>query len=513
MDASLMSLWPKDQLEIQQGGQSAALSSGAMGGCVKIQQGAFHTKNGVNAGIQTAIGSWGRKETGADLGWTDTDLSLTARYFRIGAKNDFPYQKQGLDGRYYEVLQQNNKLQKTDFQQYISWKPSKLHELKTAFWTQKVLRELPPSTTEAVKQTWQFDHSNRLLLTWNYTPSGKTKSVSRLAFLQDDLAFHLSGDTDTSKSRQLIWNTECMTQTRQMIWKGGVHATRQWAQVDGYTDSLKWYGQTRVAAYGMGAWQIGTLKGSLMIRQEWAEEQGNPFVGSLGAEWKPGGVGVFRMHLARNFNLPTLNDRFWRNLGNTTLRPEKGYSADIGWQWQNQTCSLGLSGFHVLLDDWILWQPDANGLFRPGNLRGVWSRGVEGVVSLTLQWGAVHGTYSGRVQYSATTLEATYHGSEGNIGAQLPYTSRFSTGHSVKLSFRKTKLAYLHQITGRRPDLTGNELPAFSVGTLMLANSLFKSRLHVEGRLENMWNTSYEVIRYRPMPGRSWRIGLSYYWN
>jgi outer membrane cobalamin receptor len=61
--------------------------------------------------------------------------------------------------------------------------------------------------------------------------------------------------------------------------------------------------------------------------------------------------------------------------------------------------------------------------------------------------------------------------------------------------------------------LIGNELPSFFVGTLLLANSLFKSRLHVEGRLENMWNTTYEVIRYRPMPGRSWRVGLSYYWN
>jgi iron complex outermembrane receptor protein len=463
--------------------------------------------------VQTAVGSFGRKEIGADLGWTGNHLTMSARYFNIGANNDFPYQKQGLDGRYFEVLQQNNKLQKVDFQQFISWKPSRLHEINTAFWTQKAVRELPPSSKEAVKQTWQYDHSNRLLLTWNYTPSLKNKCISRLAFLQDDLAFHLSGDTDTSKSRQLIWNTEWMTQAKKIIWKGGVQATRQWAQVDGYTDSLKWYGQTRVAAYGMGAWQIGDLKGSLMIRQEWAEDQGNPFVGSLGAEWKPGRVGAFRMHLARNFNLPTLNDRFWRNLGNTALRPEKGYSADIGWQWQNQACSIGLSGFHVLLDDWILWQPDASGLFRPGNLRKVWSRGVEGIFNWAQKWGDIHCAYSGRVQYSATTLEAIYNGSEGVIGAQLPYTSRFSSGHSVKLSYKTTKLAYLHQITGRRPDLIGNELPSFFVGTLLLANSLFKSRLHVEGRLENMWNTTYEVIRYRPMPGRSWRVGLSYYWN
>jgi iron complex outermembrane receptor protein len=276
---------------------------------------------------------------------------------------------------------------------------------------------------------------------------------------------------------------------------------------------MRWYGQTRLAAYSMGAWHKDGFKGSVLLRQEWAEDQAAPFTGSLGAEWAPGRVGEFTAHVSRNFNLPTLNDRFWRNLGNADLRPEKGYSADLGWQWESGEVTTGINAFHLILDDWILWQPDASGLFRPGNLRKVWSRGMEGVLKWTHQWQGLKGAYSGRIQWSATTLEAVYHGSEGILGGQLAYTARFSSSQNFRLTYKETSVAYLHQITGKRPDVVGNTLPGFSLGTLFISQRLFRSRFQADFRLENIWNTSYEVFRFRPMPGRSWSIGMAYRWK
>lgn len=118
-------------------------------------------------------------------------------------------------------------------------------------------------------------------------------------------------------------------------------------------------------------------------------------------------------------------------------------------------------------------------------------------------------TGSIRMQYAKTTLEAIYEGSEGVKGSQLPYTSRFSSSQHLRVSYKTASIAYLQQITGQRVDVSNNKLSAFSVGTFLFSNSIFKKRLVLEFRLENVWNVSYEILRYRPMPGRSWRLGVT----
>jgi vitamin B12 transporter len=513
IDASLVPLWPQDQLEVQQGGQSAALSSGSMGGSVWMEQGLPNYSQGVSASAQAALGSWGLREAGANIGWSGNRFSASARIFHVTTQNNFPFQKQGLDGRFYTARQVNNQLEKSDFQQFFAWKLSAKQEIRTFYWRQDAFRQLPPATTESPKTSWQKDDAHRALLTWQYLPSKDRKWSARLAYLHDDLAFHLSGDTDTSRSRQLVCSTDYLAQKRLLTWRSGVNLIQQWAQVDGYSDSIRWFGQTRLSAYTMTAWSWKQLRGSLLMRQEWAQAQASPFTASFGLEWTPDKVGKFNMHLARNFNLPTLNDRFWRNLGSEALRPEKGYSADVSWALDGKLLSVGGNIFHLLLDDWILWQPDASGLFRPGNLRKVWSRGGEGFVKARFSWMALLGHYTGRMQWSATTLAATYEGSEGGVGSQLAYTSKFSASQHFRIQWKTFSMAYLQQYTGKRLDLAGKPLPGFAIGTLLASHAFMKSRLMLEMRVENLWNANYEIIRYRPMPGRSWRIGLSYHWK
>ena len=510
IDASLVTIWPQDQLEVQQGGQSAALSSGSMGGSVSLEQGMPSYGNGLSAGAQAAVGSWGLREAGANLGWAGNRFSSSARFSQVTARNDFFFEKQGLDGQFYPVRQVNNQIRKSDFQQFFSWKPNAKQEIRTSYWRQNTFRELPPASTESPKISWQKDHAHRALLSWQYLSSKYRKWSSRLAYLHDDLAFHLSGDTDTSRSRQLVWNSDLLVQRPKLTWRSGLNLMRQWAQVDGYADSTRWFGQTRLSAYTMTSWSRKQIRGSLLLRQEWAQAQAAPFTGSFGLEWTPGKLGKLNLHVARNFNLPTLNDRYWRNLGNEHLRPEKGFSADAGWSVDGKLMSTGVTVFHLLLDDWILWQPDASGLFRPGNLRKVWSRGMEGFIKARFSWRSLHGQFTGRAQWSATTLVDTYEGSEGVLGSQLAYTSRFNASQHFRIQWKTSSMAYLHQYTGQRLDLAGKPLPTFSIGTFLIASSFIKSRLILEFRVENLWDAQYEIFRYRPMPGRSWRMGLAY---
>jgi len=513
VDVSLIPFWPDDQLEIQYGGQSAAKSSGAMAGSVVIDQARQPFGTGLSGFFNGMAGSFGLRQGSAGAGFSAKRFASRIRFVSQQAENGFKFRKQGLDGQFYPTQQVNNFQKKTDLQQFNELKINDKHTVKTVCWIQDVFRELPPSTTESPRETWQTDRAHRAQLTWEHAPGIHTLWTTRIAWLDDFLAFNLAGDTDTSRSRQALLSTECATAlSKKWAARAGGTALRQWAQVDGYTDSIQWYGQTRLAGYAMGEFRQGNNRFSVLLRQEWAEVQAAPFTWSVGGQIGLGRVGETRFHFSRNFNLPTLNDRYWKNLGKPDLRPEKGYSADLAWSLQRAVFSFELTGFELIMDDWILWQPDSTGLFRPGNLRKVWSRGLEAGVKWNLSNREWKVDFSGRLQFSKTTNLEVYGGSESVLGKQLPYTPRGSGGISIRVSRGVFSAAYLQQFTGVRFDNGGGKIGAYQMGNLLCSAALWKRRISVDLRLENLWNVQYEIIRYRPMPGRAWRLGVGYKW-
>ncbi|MCB0574642.1 MAG: TonB-dependent receptor, partial [Saprospiraceae bacterium] len=66
--------------------------------------------------------------------------------------------------------------------------------------------------------------------------------------------------------------------------------------------------------------------------------------------------------------------------------------------------------------------------------------------------------------------------------------------------------------------MTGNFLAQYDFPILRstsLAGSKAKSgsaRLVVYVRVENLWDQAYQVIAFRPMPGRNWLLGVRYVW-
>ncbi len=516
VDASLLTLWPTDLLEIQYGGQSAAQSSGAMAGSVVLTQGQHPIDTGFFGLMNGALGRFGGWQGSGEVGYSGKKITTKIRANWQQADNDFTFQKQGLDGKFYTTRQVNNFLKKADFQQFNLLKINEKNTIKTSFWLQNAFRELPPSITEAPRETWQRDRAHRIVALWEHATKTRTIWTTRTAWLDDFLAFNLAGEVDTSRSKQVLFSTERSTSLgKQWAWRAGSTAIRQWAQVDGYADSTRWFGQTRLAGYSMGEWHRRETRFSALLRKEWAEAQAAPFTWSLGGQIGLGRVGETRFHFSRNFNLPTLNDRFWKNLGRLNLRPEKGYSADLAWALPGPNFSFEMTGFQLILDDWILWQPDSTGIFRPDNLRKVWSRGLETMGKFTHRNHGVNGyklEVSGRLQFSKTTNLAVYGGSETALGKQLPYTPRVSGGFSVRVSRGVFSTAFLQQFTGERFDNSGNKVKPFQVGNLLLSAALWKRRILLDFRLENLWNAQYEIIRYRPMPGRSWRFGIGYKW-
>jgi vitamin B12 transporter len=517
VDAALLPVWPGDRLELRLGGQSAALSAGAMGGSVLLEprwkrDGAA----GWGAQLGGSAGSFGAYASQGALTYGSDRLHSAVRAAWQRADNDFAFRNTTQIGA-PRVRQVQNFYEKFDLQQFNEVKTGAAGGVvRTAFWHQRAFREIPPAMTQAPVESWQRDRATRALATWQPRAGDRVVWQHRLAWLDEQIAFFLPAALEESRSQTALAGSDLTVQLgRQWVGKAGWQAQRQAARADGYRDSLATFVQWRAAAFAMLEHARGRWRWSTLVRQEWAERQGTPFTWSVGVQADAGRAGAGRLHVSRNFNLPTFNDRYWRAWGNADLRPETGYSADVGWSVQPAPDAPVLSAtvFQLLIDDWILWQPGADGFFRPDNLRRVWSRGLEAAARITRRRGNWRCEASAQYQWTRATTVAIYAGETAALDRQLPYTAAHRGGLTLHAASGAFAGAYLHQWTGARFTTTDNSaaLPGFATGTVLAQYTFTTGRLSValDGRIENCWNASYQWLAYRAMPGRSFRIGLS----
>jgi len=204
-----------------------------------------------------------------------------------------------------------------------------------------------------------------------------------------------------------------------------------------------------------------------------------------------------RFKVSKNYRLPTLNDRYWKPGGNTTLQPESGWSEEAtistqsqkgNWQWQGS-----ITGFNRLINNWIMWTlPQGQNFWSAHNLTEVWSRGLEPRFSLsyTLQ--------DFQLQFKAGY---DYIRSTNQVALESP-------------KWKGIYGSYRHQFTG--PTQGINEtIPAYQVGTVRLqyamALSSYQGKLFFN--IHNVWDTHYIVVERRPMAGRHYQLGINLFFK
>lgn len=514
-DLALLPVWAGDQVAVQLGGQSAALGSGAMGGAVLLNSNSTSYRRGGFASVGLVAGSFSEKQADAEAGFSAQNWTATLRGQFVATKNDFPFRNTTLLGA-PRVRQTNNQIQRTDVQQLNRVALGKNTLLETAAWWQEADRAIPPSMTEGTSTARQWDKSLRVAANLRTAIGSKSVLATRLGWLDESIFFRLADDVDTSRSRTLLAGTDFSSEIfRKTAVRAGVSARFDAARSDGYSDSTAIFRQTRPLAYLSASQPFGLGRVTALARQEFADGKRQPLTWSLAADFFPERPFAGRLHLSKNFNIPTFNDRVWLNYGNSNLRPESGHGGDIGLIFKHKrTTSLEMqaTAFSILVDDWIQWLPGTDGVFRPGNLRRVWSRGTEASISATRFFGKIRLTGTARHQLTRATNVRVYAENDPSLGRQLVYVPRHTGCFSVKMERGRGGMVYQHNLTGRRfsqPD-NGAAVAGFLVGNLSAwwRISLKMCALQLHGALENVWDSPYQIIAFRPMPGRSWRAGV-----
>ncbi|MFZ1731157.1 MAG: TonB-dependent receptor [Bacteroidota bacterium] len=231
----------------------------------------------------------------------------------------------------------------------------------------------------------------------------------------------------------------------------------------------------------------------------------------LHASILPGSLAL-RGRAARAFSMPTFNQLYWREGGNSSLRPEYSTAFDAG---VIHTAVEGLSTaeltwFYHDITDKIVWAPSAGLYWTPRNVQHVISTGLEA------QWQLQWERFSLRMNaqwISARKANASFPG-DATQDKQLIYVPEWSGS----LTLLTAPLPWLtvsvtERILGPRfyNETNTAELPAHAITDAALHASIPLAGIESTWKLEllNLFDSSYEVVAFYPMPGRSFRFTLS----
>ncbi len=258
---------------------------------------------------------------------------------------------------------------------------------------------------------------------------------------------------------------------------------------------------------------------SLVLREEGYGSQWSPLIPALFVDWRLARQGnlTLKGSVSRNYRFPTLNDLYYKPGGNPDLRPERGFTYDAGIYFRHQREeSYSIAGsatwFDSYIDDWILWQPTAQGYWSPKNLKKVHAYGIE----VRGEWRQQLSRYwqfecAANFSWTPSINQSEQIGShDQSVGKQLPYTPQYSASLSAALIWRSWRLGYKGNYYSERFTSTDNNTtsPLGSVKPYYLSEGSLEKRfsprwaeLNLKLNIKNLFDIEYESVLARPMPG------------
>ena len=240
---------------------------------------------------------------------------------------------------------------------------------------------------------------------------------------------------------------------------------------------------------------------------------------SLSLSWRPweNQALYLRAMYKNTFRVPTFNDLYYRRSGNTALRPEDATAYNVGVTWNGRladwfsSLSLTVDGYFNKVQDKIVAFPSVY-VWRMANYGEVEIHGVDATLAASLSVSQncevdVTGSYTFQQALDLTNPSAK------NYKGQLPYTPRHSGSASVLLKTPWLHIGYNVMAVGKRyfmeQNIPANEIEGYVEHGLTASRNLrigAHATLRLQGDVVNLTDKQYEVIKYYPMPGRSWRL-------
>lgn len=224
------------------------------------------------------------------------------------------------------------------------------------------------------------------------------------------------------------------------------------------------------------------------------------------------------------FRLPSFNDLYYQEVGNSKLKPENARQYNIGLTYSRNVCtflpylSATVDAYYNKVTDKIIAYPTKNlAVWSMRNLGSVEIKGIDATGSLSLQpWESIRINFSGNYTYQraldVTTPDAS--SNKSTYKHQIAYTPRVSASGQAGIETPWIDLSYSFLFSGKRyalgQNIPENRLASYSDHSISAGRDFRIRKVTTSLSVEvlNLLDKNYEIVQFFPMPGRSVRATL-----
>lgn len=517
-----------DHLSIQYGSAASCVGSDAVGGSILLNTTPAWQQRGLTASLGHRQSAWGSYQTQAGARYANRWANGWQLSGKTHLYNGFLAYKPAYTERNGYLVEPSQTGQRGLIQD-LFLRDSRNRQLSLNLWFTDTKLTISPSDPVGRETTQSGAYRALLNYEFGEAKAGRFASghtLLRLGYIRDLLDYGRGSSFETNPSRtrtdRLLLRAEHEIEqtmgSQHLSIRLGAEGVRYEAQVDGYvTGTLHEY---RSDLYALIRYQlVARLVAALNLRQAFVTRFDPPFTPSAGLEyrlldgrgWRLDG----RANVARSYRVPTLNERYWRELGNPNIRPERGFTQDVGLTLsrtaRSLSSSLSLSAFRNHMYDWTYWNPSRG--YRVENLQEVLARGLEAQLQLATTAGVWRLGGFGQYAYTRSSQLAVYDPYAGDvIGKQLVYLPLHTASATAFAQRGQHRLTLTWQGVDRRPNTFDNSsyLPPYTLVNLLAQTGV---RLgHYRGQatvqVDNLFNEFYLNVKRNVMPGRTVALTL-----
>lgn len=226
-----------------------------------------------------------------------------------------------------------------------------------------------------------------------------------------------------------------------------------------------------------------------------------------------------RAFAKKSFRMPTFNDLYYADMGNSKLNPESALQYDLGFvlnkDWKQGIVDhfrLQVDGYYNTVHDKIVAYPKGQQFrWTMLNLGKVHIKGVDAMAEVGLE-PAKDWKVTARLQYTYQDARDVTDPNTSYYKDQIPYIPWHSGSAILGLSWREWDLAYSFIYSGERysqqENILYNHLQPWYTHDMSVVYHVrrWSARLDVN----NIFSQDYDVILNYPMPKRNYMLTLEY---
>lgn len=221
----------------------------------------------------------------------------------------------------------------------------------------------------------------------------------------------------------------------------------------------------------------------------------------------------------KSFRMPTFNDLYYADMGNSKLNPESALQYDLGFvlnkDWKQGIVDhfrLQVDGYYNTVHDKIVAYPKGQQFrWTMLNLGKVHIKGVDAMAEVGLE-PAKDWKVTARLQYTYQDARDVTDSNTSYYKDQIPYIPWHSGSAILGLSWREWDLSYSFIYSGERysqqENILYNHLQPWYTHDMSVAYHARKWSTRLD--VNNIFSQDYDVILNYPMPKRNYMLTLEY---